>query len=101
MRVSVQDVEKIASLAKLAVTNEQKIRYHAQLEQILDYVETLKELDTQGVEPTIFVLHPAGTMREDLRTESLPVETALANAPAQSLGFFRVPKVVTRPDGGP
>jgi aspartyl-tRNA(Asn)/glutamyl-tRNA(Gln) amidotransferase subunit C len=94
MRVTIQDVEKIAGLAKLSVSEEEKVKFRKQLDEMLDYVEKLNELDTDGVEPTFFVQHDLAGTREDLATESLPRDEALRNAPAQTLGFFRVPKII-------
>ena len=94
MRVTIQDVEKIASLAKLSVSKEEKVKFRKQLDEMLDYVEKINELDTDGVEPTFFVKHASEGTRKDLPAESLPREEALWNAPAHTLGFFRVPKII-------
>jgi aspartyl-tRNA(Asn)/glutamyl-tRNA(Gln) amidotransferase subunit C len=98
MRVTLKDVEKIASLAKLNIPADEKAMYREQLEEMLDYVDQLNGLDTEAVEPTFYVQHPADTVREDRAAPCLRAPEALANAPAQSHGFFRVPKVVTRPE---
>jgi aspartyl-tRNA(Asn)/glutamyl-tRNA(Gln) amidotransferase subunit C len=94
MRVTISDVEKIAGLAKLSVTGEEKAKFRGQLEEMLDYVEKLNELDTDGVEPTFFVQHGTESLRPDQVTESLPRDEALQNAPASTLGFFKVPKII-------
>jgi aspartyl-tRNA(Asn)/glutamyl-tRNA(Gln) amidotransferase subunit C len=97
MRVSIEDVEKIARLARLELTEAEKEKYRLQMDQMLDYVEQLNSLDTEGVEPTFSVRAAAPGLREDTRTGSLPVEEALKNAPARTGAFFRVPKVISRP----
>ncbi len=94
MRVTIKDVEKIADLAKLSVTEDEKVEFQRSLDEMLDYVDTLNALDTDGVEPTFFVQHGTEGTREDRIAESLPREEALRNAPAQTLGFFRVPKII-------
>jgi len=94
MRVTIQDVEKIASLAKLSVSKEEKVKFRKQLDEMLDYVEKLNELDTEGVEPTFFVQHVTEGTRKDTPAESLPRDEALRNAPSHTLGFFRVPKII-------
>jgi aspartyl-tRNA(Asn)/glutamyl-tRNA(Gln) amidotransferase subunit C len=94
MRVTIQDVEKIAGLAKLSVSEEEKVKFREQLDEMLNYVEKLNELDTDGVEPTFFVQHGSEGTREDAPAESLPLDEALRNAPARTLGFFRVPKII-------
>ncbi len=54
MRVTLEDVEKIARLARLELTDEEKALYRLQMDEMLDYVDQLKTLDTEGVEPTVF-----------------------------------------------
>ena len=88
MRVTIQDVEKIAGLAKLSVSEEEKVKFRKQLDEMLDYVEKLNELDTEGVEPTFFVQHETEGTRKDLPAESLPRDEALRNA-LRRPGLFR------------
>lgn len=97
MRVTKQDVEYIAQLAKLAVTEEEKETYCHHLNQILDYVDQLNTLDTTHVEPTYFVQFTTETLREDQTIPSLPREEVLALAPAHRLGFIAVPKIIQNP----
>jgi len=94
MRVTVQDVEKIAELAKLSVTEDEKVEFRKRLDEMLDYVDQLNTLNTEGIEPTFFVQHGTEGSREDRISESLPRDEALRNAPAHTLGFFRVPKII-------
>jgi len=94
MRITERDVEKVASLARLHFSDEEKKKFRVQLEQILTYVEQLNELNTENVEPTYFVQHTGDAMREDQVKASLPREEALRNAPAKAHGFVRVPKVI-------
>ncbi|OGB98765.1 asparaginyl/glutamyl-tRNA amidotransferase subunit C [candidate division KSB1 bacterium RBG_16_48_16] len=94
MSVTIQDVENIARLAKLAFTEEEKKRFVDQFNQILAYVEKLNELDTDDVVPTYHVLDLKNVMREDVVEPWLTQEEALANAPKQKNGYFSVPKVI-------
>jgi aspartyl-tRNA(Asn)/glutamyl-tRNA(Gln) amidotransferase subunit C len=97
MRVTLEDVEKIARLARLELTEEEKVQYRLQMDEMLDYVEQLKTLNTEGIEPTYFLAAAESRLREDEKTGSLPREEALRNAPARTGGFFRVPKILFKP----
>ena len=94
MRVSLEDVRKVAQLARLALASEEEVQLIGDLNQILDYVAALDELDTAGVAPTSHVLPISNVFREDEVTPSLPQAEALANAPSSGHGHFRVPKVI-------
>ena len=94
MRVSLEDVRKVAQLARLALASEEEVQLIGDLNQILDYVAALDELDTAGVAPTSHVLPLSNVFREDEVTPSLPQAEALANAPSSGHGHFRVPKVI-------
>ena len=94
MKLSKQEVEHVAQLARLAVTEDEKERYSLQLSAILTYVEKLKELDTSKVEPTSHVLAMQNVMRGDEVRPGLSIEKGLANAPDRENGFFRVPKII-------
>jgi aspartyl-tRNA(Asn)/glutamyl-tRNA(Gln) amidotransferase subunit C len=88
------DVEHIAHLAKLRLSEEEEDTFGAQLSGILAYVEKLNELDTSGVEPTSHVLALGNVMREDILRPSLPTDEALLNAPDRADDFYRVPKII-------
>ena len=88
------DVEHIAHLARLRLSQEEKEKFGAQLSSILTYVEKLNELDTSGVEPTSHVLAMANVLREDALRPSLPTDEALLNAPDRTDDFYRVPKII-------
>lgn len=96
MRVTKEDVDKMAALAKLELTEAERDTFRGQLDRILDYVQKLNELDTENVEPTAVVQHPAESLREDRVVESMPREEALMNAPARSNGFFKVPRIIPK-----
>lgn len=88
------DVAYIARLAKLDLTAEETERFSTDLNQVLGYVAQLEKWDTSDVEPMYHPLPAFDTMREDIPGASLSQEEALANAPAEEDGQFRVPKVV-------
>ncbi len=94
MRISRGDVEHIARLARLRLTEGEKETYGLQLSDILEYVEKLKELDTSEVDPTSHVIPLSNVFREDLLQGSLSREEALRNAPQAADAFYRVPKII-------
>ncbi len=94
MPVSIRDVEHIAKLARLLLTDEEKKVYAGQLNSILAYMEKLDGLDTSGVEPLSHVTGAVNVMRGDEERPSLPAGKALENAPDRTDKFFRVPRVV-------
>jgi aspartyl-tRNA(Asn)/glutamyl-tRNA(Gln) amidotransferase subunit C len=94
VEITKQEVEKVAKLARLELTDIEKAAFAKQLSQILTHVETLKQYDTTGVEPTATVLGQVNVFRPDVARPSLPVERAVANAPESADGFFVVPKII-------
>jgi aspartyl-tRNA(Asn)/glutamyl-tRNA(Gln) amidotransferase subunit C len=94
MKISKQEVEHVAKLARLELADGEKDKLIDQLSNILTYVETLNGLDTKGVEATSHVLDIKNVMRDDVSAPSLPQEQALANAPDKAAGHFKVPKII-------
>jgi aspartyl-tRNA(Asn)/glutamyl-tRNA(Gln) amidotransferase subunit C len=94
--LSDRDVLRIAELARLAVTPEERVRLGRELTAILAYVEQIGGIDTAGIEPTSHVQLDRATLRADAPQASLAREDALRNAPdaARGAGLFRVPKVI-------
>ena len=93
MSLSIQEVEHIARLARLELTDAQKARYRVQLEAILDHVAKLQRLDTKDIPPTTSVTAIDMPLRMDEPAESLRAEDLLKNAPDQENGQFRTPSV--------
>ena len=87
-------VEYIANLARLELTEDEKASFTDELGSILEYVEKLSSADTEGVEPTSFMVSEHDPMRDDMEKESLPANKALQNGPSVKKGFFAVPKVI-------
>jgi aspartyl-tRNA(Asn)/glutamyl-tRNA(Gln) amidotransferase subunit C len=94
MPLTLKEVEHIANLARLELTDEEKRRYCQQLSAILDYFAQLRELDTAGIPPTSSVLPPRSALREDEPLPGLSLEELLRNASDTEAGQFRVPPVL-------
>ncbi|MEM9158897.1 MAG: Asp-tRNA(Asn)/Glu-tRNA(Gln) amidotransferase subunit GatC [Verrucomicrobiota bacterium] len=88
------DIDYVAKLARIDLSDEEKSKFSGQLESILGYIEKLNELDTDNVEPTAHPHPVENVWQEDLVSSELPVEEALKNAPAQRQNMIVVPKVV-------
>ncbi|MDI6709661.1 MAG: Asp-tRNA(Asn)/Glu-tRNA(Gln) amidotransferase subunit GatC [Bacillota bacterium] len=88
------DVEHVALLARLELSQEEKELYTSQLGKILEYARVLQELDTTEIPPTAHVLPLQNVFREDLVGEHLPIGDVLANAPEREGHFFKVPRII-------
>ena len=93
MSLTLKDVEHIATLARLQLTDEQKERYRGQLSSILDHIAKLQELDTQDVPPTTSGSLTAMILRADEVRPGLDLETLLKTAPEKDGDQFKVPPV--------
>jgi aspartyl-tRNA(Asn)/glutamyl-tRNA(Gln) amidotransferase subunit C len=91
MSISREDVLHVARLARLELSDAEVERFREQLSAILDAVSKVQELDLTGVPPTSHPLDVVNVWREDEPRPSLPVEEALANAPARRDDLFEVP----------
>ncbi len=94
MILTLEEVEHIAELARLKLTEAEKELYREQLSAILDYFAQLRELDTTGIPPTSSVLPPRTVLREDEPRPGLSLEKVLQNAPQSENAQFRVPLVL-------
>jgi aspartyl-tRNA(Asn)/glutamyl-tRNA(Gln) amidotransferase subunit C len=94
VKITRQEVEHVARLARLGLSGEEIERMRAQLDAILSYVDKLNELETRDVPPTSHVLPVTNILREDAIRPSLSQEEALANAPDRQETFFRVPRIL-------
>jgi len=88
------DVKYVAHLARLSLTPDEEQRFGAQLGNVLGYIEKLKEVDVNGVEPTAHAFPLVNVTRPDEVRPSISNEDALRNAPAKANGLFIVPKIV-------
>jgi aspartyl-tRNA(Asn)/glutamyl-tRNA(Gln) amidotransferase subunit C len=99
VKITEQDVRRVADLANLALTEEEIERMTHDLDGILSHIGKLNELDTSNVEPMAQVLYDAeetATLREDVERAPLSNAEAVANAPLTSGGYYKVPKVIER-----
>ena len=94
MPVTLKDVEHVAKLARLELSNAEKEKFAHQLNEILAYIEKLNELETSSVEPLSHVIELRNVMRDDVMKPSYPREEMLKNAPERTEKFFKVPKVI-------
>ena len=94
MRITEDTVKYVAALAKLSVSEEEQQKVVTDLDRILDYIETMNGLDTDGVEPMSHVLPVKNVFREDVVTNGDNKEATLANAPLRKDDSFEVPKTI-------
>lgn len=88
------DIDRVAELARLALTVEEKEKFSRQLAEVLHHIRQLEEVDVSGVEPTAHAFPSFNVWADDVAQAGLPVEAALRNAPAQRSNMVAVPKVV-------
>lgn len=93
-RITKKDVEHIAWLAHIELTEDEKETFVEQFNKILEFFREIDEVDTEGVPPTHHVLDLTSVFREDEVVESLPKEEVLKNAPRRENGFFKSPRIV-------
>jgi aspartyl-tRNA(Asn)/glutamyl-tRNA(Gln) amidotransferase subunit C len=93
-KITIEEVEHVANLARLEFSEEEKKRLAEQLGRILDYIGQLNKLDTTQVEPTSHVIPVKNVVRPDVVKPSLTRDAALANAPSHVDGLFEVPKII-------
>lgn len=91
--ITIQDVEHVAKLARLELSEEEKQKFTKQLGDILKYVEQMNEVDTTGVKPMAHAFDFVNVMREDEVAHEQTKEELMKNAPEEENGFFRVPKI--------
>ena len=94
MKLNRKDVEHVALLSRLELSEQELDKFTGQLDAILEYIDVLNQVDTSAVEPMAHVLEIRNVMRSDEVQPSLPMEAALQNAPDAEDGFFKVPKIV-------
>jgi aspartyl-tRNA(Asn)/glutamyl-tRNA(Gln) amidotransferase subunit C len=94
MKISKKEVEHVAHLARLNLTEEELEKITGQLDNILSYVEKLNELDTSQVLPTSHVFSVSNAFRDDIEKESLSQAEALKNGPQHDGATFLVPKII-------
>lgn len=96
MKIDNKRVDELAHLARLEFNSEQKVQIKQDLERIIDFCDTLKGLDTEGVEPLIYVSNEHNVLRNDEVSPPFEKELALKNAPSKDSDYFKVPKVINK-----
>lgn len=94
MKITLEEVRRVAALARLSFSPEEEEVLTQQLDRILRYVEKLGELDTERVEPLAHVTDVVNAFREDRVANRPDPDSLLANAPAREKTFFKVPKII-------
>ena len=93
-RINDETMEYVGILAKLELSPEEREKAREDMEKMLDYIDMLQELDTEGVEPMVHIFPVQNVMREDEGTEGDQKEAMLGNAPQVKDGCYQVPKTV-------
>jgi aspartyl-tRNA(Asn)/glutamyl-tRNA(Gln) amidotransferase subunit C len=93
-KISLKEVEHVARLSRLELSDADKERMRRELDSILSYIDKLRALDIEGVAPTSHAVPMTNVTREDAACPSFPQSDMLANAPDLSGEFFRVPKII-------
>jgi aspartyl-tRNA(Asn)/glutamyl-tRNA(Gln) amidotransferase subunit C len=99
VKISEQEVRRVAELANLALTEDEIVRMTQDLDGILGHMDKLNELDTSAVEPMSQVLYDSeetATLRADVERKTLSNADALANAAVSGQGYFKVPRVIEK-----
>jgi len=99
VKITEKEVRYVADLANLTLTDAEVAKFGVDLDEILEHMDKLKEIDTEGIEPMSQVLFDAeetATLRADVPRPPLSNQAALANAPQPGAGYFKVPKVIER-----
>ncbi|RME15497.1 MAG: Asp-tRNA(Asn)/Glu-tRNA(Gln) amidotransferase subunit GatC [Bacteroidetes bacterium] len=95
-KINEELIDQLAHLARLEFHQEEKQKILNDLNRILDYIDTLNELDTDHVEPLVYLSPNQNILREDKVIETMKKEKALNNAPKKDSDYFRVPKVISQ-----
>ena len=96
MEINNKLIDQVAVLAKLEFENEAKDEMREDLQRIVSFVEKLSELDTEGVEPLIYLTDEVNRLREDEAKITVTQAEALSNAPKKDSDYFKVPKVISK-----
>lgn len=94
MKITPEEVRRTATLARLALSDEEVARMTRELDAILVYMERLAAIDVEGVEPMTHAVALSGALRADELGPQLGTETALADAPRREGAFFEVPRII-------
>lgn len=96
MEINQEMIEHLAHLSRLNFNEAESKEMKADLNKMLGFVEKMNEIDTDGVEPLIYMNDEVNVLREDVTRSEITHEEALSNAPKRDSDFFRVPKVINQ-----
>ncbi len=96
MEVTSEMIDRLAQLARLQFSEEEKEELKVDLERMIEFVEKLKEVDTSGAEPLLHITGAVNVLREDEAKQTISKKEALLNAPLSDGNFFKVPKVIKK-----
>lgn len=94
MEINDEIINKLADLSRLKFEGESRDKIKADLERMIDFIDKLNELDTEGVEPLVYMTEENLTLRKDEVKLDLAQDEALKNAPSKDSDYFKVPKVL-------
>ena len=94
MKITIKDVEYVAKLARLSLTDEEKLKFTGQLDAILEHMDELNKLNTENVQPTSHAIVMKNVFREDEVIKSNTADDIIAGAPQKENRFFKVKKVI-------
>jgi aspartyl-tRNA(Asn)/glutamyl-tRNA(Gln) amidotransferase subunit C len=95
-KIDIKTVDEVAHLARLEFTDDAKAEIANDMNRMLTFIDKLNELDTEGIEPLIYMTDEFNVMREDIPVETLNQRDALKNAPRKDSDYFKVPKVISQ-----
>jgi aspartyl-tRNA(Asn)/glutamyl-tRNA(Gln) amidotransferase subunit C len=96
MKISTEIVDHIAHLSRLKFDGEEKIQIQQDLENMISFMDKLNEIDTQNIEPLVFMSEEINVLREDEEKITITAAEALKNAPKKDSDYFRIPKVLDK-----
>lgn len=94
MKIDIKVVDELSHLARLSYENEAKEEIVTDLNKIIAFVEKLNEIDTDGLEPLIYMVDETNNTRKDIMIQLISQDDGLKNAPKKDSDYFRVPKVI-------
>ena len=96
MEINLATIDKLSALSKLEFDQQEKINLQVELQKMLDFVEKLNEVDTEGIEPLMHISNQYDVLRNDEVSGDFSVNEALINAKNKNEQFFLVPKVINK-----
>lgn len=96
MEITSKKIDELAHLARLEFDSEQKVKIKSDLERIVGFFDKLSEVNTDGLEPLIYMSDRQNNLREDVVVEEINQRQALKNAPSKDSDYFKVPKFINK-----